>query len=106
MNWIYLVLAGLLEIAFTTSMRHIDSALRPVPILAFLVCATLSFAFLIAAMRTIPLGTAYAVWTGIGAAGTVIIGIALYDEPATAWRIAFLTILIGAIVGLKLVSSG
>jgi quaternary ammonium compound-resistance protein SugE len=105
MGWVYLILAGLFEIGFTTSMRYIDSALRPLPILVFLVFAGLSFGLLVAAMRTIPLGTAYAVWTGIGAAGTVVLGVWLYDEPATTLRLVFLTLLIGSIVGLKLVTT-
>ncbi|MFM9940265.1 MAG: DMT family transporter [Hyphomicrobiaceae bacterium] len=105
MSWIYLVLAGLFEIGFTTSMRYLDWSLRPWPLLAFLVCSVLSFALLLAAMKTIPLGTAYAVWTGIGAAGTAIIGIVYYSEPAETVRVLLLLTLIGSIVGLKLVSS-
>ena len=105
MGWIYLLLAGLLEIGFTTSMRYIDTSLRPWPIVVFLVFASASFGLLFAAMQTVPLGTAYAVWTGIGAAGTVLLGIFLYDEPATTLRLVFLTLLIGSIVGLKLVSA-
>jgi quaternary ammonium compound-resistance protein SugE len=105
MGWTYLMLAGLFEIGFTTSMRYIDMSLRPLPIFVFLVFAAASLALLAAAMQTIPLGTAYAVWTGIGAAGTVLVGLAVYGEPATTLRLAFLTLLIGSIVGLKLVSS-
>ena len=67
-------------------------------------CSTLSFGLLIVAMRTVPLGTAYAVWTGIGAAGTALIGIAWYGETTETLRILFLTLLIASIVGLKLVS--
>ena len=104
MGWIYLVLAGLFEIGFTTSMRYIDWSLRPIPILVFLVCSVASFGLLLAAMRTVPLGTAYAVWTGIGGAGTVIVGICYFGEPATTLRLLFLTLLIGSIVGLKLVA--
>ena len=104
MGWIYLLLAGLFEIGFTTSMRYLDWSLRPWPLTAFLVFSTLSFAFLIAAMKTVPLGTAYAVWTGIGAAGTAILGILYYNEATTTLRLVFLTLLIGSIIGLKLVS--
>lgn len=104
MGWIYLLVAGVFEIGFTTSMRYIDWSLRPWPIIAFLVCSTLSFGLLIVAMRTVPLGTAYAVWTGIGAAGTALIGIAWYGETTETLRIVFLTLLIASIVGLKLVS--
>lgn len=103
MGWLYLVLAGLFEIGFTTSMRDMGWPPRLVPLLAFLVWSTLSFVFLALAIRTIPVGTAYAVWTGIGAAGTVAIGMLFYDEPAGTVRLALLVILIGAIMGLKLV---
>lgn len=104
MGWVYLIIAGLFEIGFTTAMRHIDGTLPWRPILVFLVCATSSFAFLIAATQTLPIGTAYAIWTGIGAAGTVLVGIFLYGEVATTVRLALLTLLIGSIVGLKLVT--
>ena len=106
MGWLYLVLAGLFEIGFTTSMRYMDWSMRPWPIIAFLVFSTLSFAMLIAAMRTIPLGTAYAVWTGIGASGTAVLGMLYYDEPAETIRLILLMLLIGSIIGLKLISPG
>ncbi len=104
MGWVYLFLAGLFEIGFTTSMRYLDWSLKFAPLLAFLVSSVLSFGLLIAAMKTIPLGTAYAVWTGIGAAGTALVGIFYYGEPAATLRLVFLLLLIGSIVGLKLVS--
>ena len=105
MGWIYLLLAGVFEIGFTTSMRYMDWSLRPLPIIAFLICSVLSFGLLIAAMKSVPLGTAYAVWTGIGAAGTAIIGIAWYGEEATVSRMFFLALLIGSIMGLKFVAA-
>jgi multidrug transporter EmrE-like cation transporter len=104
MGWVYLLLAGFFEVGFTTSMRYIDASLKAGPIAIFLVFATASFGLLVAAMQSIPLGTAYAVWTGIGAAGTVIVGILFYQEPATALRIALLVVIIAAIIGLKLAS--
>ena len=104
MGWLLLVLAGVFEIGFTTSMRYIDWSLRPGPIVTFLVCSIASFALLIASMRSIPLGTAYAVWTGIGAAGTALLGILYYGEVATTVRIMLLLVLIGSIIGLKLVA--
>jgi quaternary ammonium compound-resistance protein SugE len=104
MTWLYLLLAGLLEIGFTTALRHVDGFTRLMPSLAFLVCAALSFWFLQLAAATIPLGTAYAVWTGIGAAGTAVVGILYYAEPATTLRLVFLVTLIGSIAGLRLVS--
>jgi len=105
MGWIYLLLAGVFEIGFTTSMRYMDWSLRPLPIIAFLICSVLSFGLLIAAMKSVPLGTAYAVWTGIGAAGTAIIGIAWYGEEAAVSRMFFLALLIGSIMGLKFVAA-
>ncbi len=105
MGWIYLLLAGVFEIGFTTSMRYMDWSLRPLPIISFLICSVLSFGLLIAATKSIPLGTAYAVWTGIGAAGTALLGIAYYSEPAASWRLVFLVMLIGSIIGLKLVAA-
>jgi quaternary ammonium compound-resistance protein SugE len=101
MAWLLLILAGLFEIGFTTSLRYVDGIARPLPLLAFLVFASLSFYLLVKASETIPLGTSYAVWTGIGAAGTVLIGIAFFAEPVTMWRVVFLVMLIGSIIGLK-----
>ncbi len=106
MAWIYLLLAGLFEIAFTTSMRYIDWTFRPWPIFWFLVFSTLSFGLLLLATRSIPLGTAYAVWTGIGAAGTTMVGMLYYGEPAETIRVLLLMTLIGSIVGLKLIAGG
>ncbi len=105
MAWVYLILAGLFEIGFTTSMRYLGWPLQLLPLLWFLVFSVLSFVLLIWAMKAIPLGTAYAVWTGIGAAGTTIVGIVYYDEPATTMRVLLLMLLIGSIVGLKVVSA-
>ena len=104
MAWFILIMAGLFEIGFTTSMRYTAGFTKPLPTAVFLVFAGLSFYLLTKAAETIPLGTSYAVWTGIGAAGTVIIGIFYFGEPASALRLAFLVTLIGSIIGLKLVS--
>ena len=103
MGWIYLVLAGLFEIGFTTSMRYLGWPFKMVPLAIFLATTVASFWLLIEANKTIPLGTAYAVWTGIGAAGTVLAGIIYYGEPVTTLRLVFLTTLIGSIAGLKMV---
>ena len=104
MAWFILLLAGLLEIGFTTAMRYPGVFTQVVPTAIFLAFSLLSFVLLTVASETIPLGTSYAVWTGIGAAGTVIVGIFWYGEPATAVRLLFLTSLIGSIIGLKFVS--
>jgi quaternary ammonium compound-resistance protein SugE len=105
MGWIYLLLAGLLEIGFTTALRFVDRSWPVIPIVTFAVLSVTSFVFLSLAIRTIPLGTAYAVWTGIGAAGTVLIGLAYFNEPMDTYRMLFLMLLIGSIVGLKFVSA-
>jgi quaternary ammonium compound-resistance protein SugE len=104
MAWVYLGLAGLFEIGFTTAIRYIGPTWISWASLAFLVSAALSLQFLNMAMQTIPLGTAYAVWTGIGAAGTVLIGIMIFKEPTDALRLFFLATLIVSILGLKLSS--
>ncbi len=102
MAWTYLIIAGLFEVAFTTALRHVDGFTRPAPTLTFVVCAALSFVFLQKSLSAVPLGTAYAVWTGIGAAGTAAIGILFFKEPAHALQLVFLVLLIGSIIGLKL----
>ena len=106
MNWLYLVLAGLFEVGFTTSLKYCEGFTKLIPSITFLICSALSFWLLTRSLRTIPLGTAYAVWTGIGAFGTAMIGIALFKESADLWRVVFLFALIGSIVGLKLVTPG
>ena len=105
MAWIYLIIAGLFEVGFTTSLKMSNNFSHRWWTLAFFVCISLSFILLNKAIQTIPMGTAYAVWTGIGAAGTVIIGINIFNEPADFWRLFFIVLLIGSILGLKLVSS-
>ena len=102
--WLSLFLAGLLEIGFTTSLKLSEGQTKPFWTIAFFVCVISSFYFLDQAVRSIPIGTAYAIWTGIGAAGTALIGIFFFKEPATFLRLAFLIMLIGSIVGLKAVS--
>ncbi|MGE5514165.1 MAG: DMT family transporter [Bacteroidota bacterium] len=102
MAWLLLVLAGTFEVGFTTSLKYAQGFTRLWPTLAFAVCVVLSMVLLERAQQTIPLGTAYAVWTGIGAAGTVVVGAMLFAEPLSALRILFLATLIGSIIGLKL----
>ena len=100
----YLVIAGLFEVGFTTSMKLSNNFTVGKWIAAFVVCIYLSFHFLAEATKTIPMGTAYAVWTGIGAVGTAIIGMAFFNEPTFFFRVFFLLLLIGSIIGLKFVS--
>lgn len=104
MAWAVLVLAGLFEVGFTTCLKRSDGLTRPGWAAGFLLCLAVSMWLLTVAARTIPLGTAYAVWTGIGAAGTAVIGIVWFKDPATAGRLIFLALLIGSVIGLKLVS--
>ena len=102
MAWLLLILGGLFEVGFTTALRFVDN-FRNLPwTLAFLVSVTASMGLLQVAARTIPMGTAYAVWGGIGAVGTVIVGMAFFDEPTTLIRLLLILIIVAAIAGLKL----
>ena len=102
MGWAYLVLAGMFEIGFSTLLKRSEGLTRLSPSVGFLLFAGVSFWFLAKAVTTIPLGTAYAVWSGIGAFGTAVIGIMFFGDPATLWRLFFLFTLAGSIIGLKL----
>lgn len=104
MAWIYLLVAGFLEIGFTTSMRYTEGFTKVMPTVLFVGFIVASLYFLNKATEVIPLGTAYAVWGGIGAVGTVVVGIFYFQEPADVPRLVLLTLLIGSIIGLKLVS--
>lgn len=104
MAWIILVLAGLFEVAFTTCLKLSDNFKNTGWSIAFFVSISLSFFLLNKAIQTIPIGTGYAVWTGIGAAGTAIIGMVFFKESTDFWRIFFIFLLISSIIGLKLVS--
>jgi quaternary ammonium compound-resistance protein SugE len=102
--WIYLVAAGVCEMGFTTFMKLSNGFQTWGYNIGFAVSALLSFGLLNMSTRDLSLGTAYAVWTGIGAFGTAAIGIVVFHDPATFWRVLFLTTLIGSIIGLRLVS--
>jgi len=102
--WIYLIIAGVLEVGFASMIKLTDNFTKLMPSLVFLVFACGSFYALTKAVETLPIGTAYAIWTGIGAFGTIVIGIVFYSEPAGLLRLFFLFTLIASIVGLKLVS--
>ena len=108
MNWIILIIAGLFEVGFATCLgkaRETTGAVSAYWMVGFFVCLTISMILLYKASQSLPIGTAYAVWTGIGAAGTVLAGILIFKEPADFWRILFLTTLISSIIGLKAVSN-
>jgi quaternary ammonium compound-resistance protein SugE len=103
-DWLFLLGAGIAEIGFTTTMKLSEGFKRLVPTVLFFVFAPLSFWMLSQAIQTIPLGTAYAVWTGIGAVGTALIGIVAFGESARPARLALLAVLVAAIVGLRVIS--
>lgn len=108
MSWIILIIAGLFEVAFTFCLgkaRESSGSVMYGWYFGFLVSLIMSMALLIKATQSLPLGTAYAVWTGIGAVGTALVGILVFKEPAGFLRIFFISTLIGSIVGLKAVSS-
>jgi quaternary ammonium compound-resistance protein SugE len=102
--WFYLLIAGLLEISWAIGLKYTEGFSRLWPSMLTIVAMIFSLAFLGLALKTLPVGTAYAVWTGIGAIGTVILGIYLFDEPATAARLACIGLILAGIVGLKLVT--
>lgn len=108
MHWLILIIAGLFEVAFAACLgkaRLSNGMTAWAWYAGFLVCLTISMLLLIKATQTLPIGTAYAVWTGIGAVGTVLVGILFFKEPADTWRLFFLFTLIGSIIGLKVVSA-
>lgn len=107
MAWILLVIAGLFEVAFASCLgkaKETSGAESTYWFVGFLVCLTISMILLYKATQSLPIGTAYAVWTGIGAVGTVLIGIFVFKEPAMFWRVFFISTLIASIIGLKSVS--
>ncbi|MFW6021363.1 MAG: DMT family transporter [Guyparkeria sp.] len=99
--WLILLAAGLLEIVWATGLRFTDGFSRLVPTVVVLAIAWASFYLLALAMREIPMGTAYAVWTGIGATGVAVLGILWFKEPVTAARLGFIALIVIGIVGLK-----
>jgi quaternary ammonium compound-resistance protein SugE len=104
MPWLLLIIAGLFEVGFATCLgqaRLVEGNVRAWWLIGFLCCLAVSMALLYRASQSLPIGTAYAVWTGIGAAGTAVVGIALFKEPADFWRLFFLFTLIASIIGLK-----
>ena len=106
-NWILLLIAGLFEVGFATCLGKAKETTGSTALFwyaGFLICLTISMALLVKVTKELPIGTAYAVWTGIGAVGTVLVGIFIFKEPADFWRIFFITTLIASIIGLKFVS--
>ncbi len=104
MAWIYLVVAGLFEIGWAIGLKYTDGFTRPLPTALTLASMVISIGLLGLALKTLPVGTAYAVWTGIGTVGTVILGIALLGDSASALRLACIGLIVAGIVGLKVLS--
>jgi len=103
--WALLLAAGLLEVAWAVGLKYTDGFTRPWPTAATVAAMIGSVVLLALAVRTLPLGTAYAVWTGIGTAGAVLLGIVLFQEPATLARMFFVGLIVAGILGLKLVTA-
>jgi len=104
MAWLYLVIAGLLEVGWAIGLKYTQGFTKPVPTVLTVLSMIVSFFFLSQALKTLPVGTAYAVWTGIGAVGTALLGIALFGEPRTPLRLLCLLFIVAGIVGLKVVT--
>ena len=104
MAWVYLFVAGLFEVGWAIGLKYTEGFSRLLPSLWTVTAMVLSIVLLGLALKTLPVGTAYAVWTGIGAIGTVILGIYLFGEPATVARLACIGLILSGIVGLKLVT--
>lgn len=105
MAWIFLFAAGFFEIVWALALKLSEGFTRPLPAIATLIAIVISMGFMAVSLKTIPMGTAYAVWTGIGAAGTALIGMYLFGEPKAALRIACIGLIIAGIAGLKLTSN-
>ena len=104
MAWLLLLIAGLLEVGWAVGLKYTEGFTRLVPSVLTLFCMAASVGMLGLALKTLPMGTAYAVWTGIGAVGTAILGIFLFGEAASALRLASIGLIVAGIVGLKLVT--
>ncbi len=102
MAWVILFFAGLMEICWAIGLKYTEGFTRLVPSVLTLAAMTISVILLAIALKTLPVGTGYAVWTGIGAVGTAILGIVLFGDPATAGRLACIGLIVAGIVGLKL----
>jgi quaternary ammonium compound-resistance protein SugE len=101
MAWIYLITAGILEIFWAVGLKYTHGFTKPLPSLAVLAVMAVSFYFLSQAIKEIPVGTAYAVWTGIGAAGTALAGILFFQEPAHFLRLICIFLILAGVAGLK-----
>jgi quaternary ammonium compound-resistance protein SugE len=105
MNWIYLIIAGIFEIGWAIGLKYTEGWTRIVPSILTGAGMITSFYFLSLALKTLPIGTAYAIWTGIGAVGTAVLGMILFDEPRDFLRVLCILLIVGGIAGLKLTSA-
>lgn len=105
MNWLYLAIAGVLEVAWAIGLKYTEGWTRLVPSIITAILMIASFYFLSLAVKSLPIGTAYAVWTGIGTVGAAILGMVLFDEPKDIIRLACIALIIAGIAGLKLTSN-
>lgn len=106
MSWFVLFIAGLFEIAWAIGLEYSDGLSEPIPTVGTALALIISMVLLAKAIQDLPIGTAYAVWTGIGAVGTASLGIVLFDEPVTGTRLFFISVIVFGIVGLHSVSGG
>jgi len=104
MAWLYLLVAGLLEVTWAIGLKYTEGFTRLLPSVVTMTSMVASILFLGLALKTLPVGTAYAIWTGIGAVGVAILGIILFAEPANALRLGSIALIVTGIIGLKLVS--
>ena len=104
MAWLLLFIAGLFEVGWAIGLKYTDGFARPIPTVLTVLSMVVSVALLGLALKTLPVGTAYAVWTGIGTVGTALLGMVLFGDPATALRLACIGLIVAGILGLKLVS--
>ena len=105
MAWIILLVAGLFEVGWAIGLKYTDGFTRPWPTVATVLSMVVSLWLLGIALKTLPVGTAYAVWVGVGAVGTVILGVALFNEPTNAPRMLSVALIVAGIIGLKLTSA-
>lgn len=106
MAWVLLLVAGLLEVGWAIGLKYTEGFIKPLPSVLTLAAMTASVILLGVAMKTLPVGTSYAVWVGVGAVGTAILGMVLFNEPANLGRIASLGLIVAGIVGLKMATPG
>src|SRR5262245_25422867 len=105
MAWVILFVAGLTEVGWAIGLKYTDGFTRPLPTVLTVACMIVSIGLLGLALKALPIGTAYAIWTGIGTIGTALLGIYLFGESASALRLACIALIVAGIVGLKLVSA-